>query len=265
MTRQSINQLFVLASGVLICIGVNIVFFNNNNLPALNFNPQSSTATPEFKAISDIPERKQAFFEYLYPIVVLQNNQILEQRAELERLNAHFIESSLSDKEQDWILSLSSLYGLKEIDAVSNDLFPKLLNRVDYIPPDLALSQAAIESAWGTSRFATKANNYYGQWCYTKGCGLVPKQRSKHHNHEVKKFRSVDQAIYSYLNNLNSNSAYTKVRDIRKKMRNNNKKYSGHELATGLINYSEERAEYIHKVKSLIKYNGLESYIQPFN
>ncbi len=180
-------------------------------------------------------------------------------------LNASFIKTSLTEKEQDWILRLSSHYGLKEVDVVSNDLFPKLLNRVDYIPPELALSQAAIESAWGTSRFATKANNYFGQWCYTKGCGLVPKQRSKHQKHEVKKFRSVDHAIYSYLNNLNSGKAYKTMRDMRKKMRTAKKRYNGKELAKGLSNYSEERAKYTHKVQSLIKHNGLESYIQPFN
>jgi uncharacterized FlgJ-related protein len=55
------------------------------------------------------------------------------------------------------------------------------------------------------------------------------------------------------------------MRDMRKKMRTAKKRYNGKELAKGLSNYSEERAKYTHKVQSLIKHNGLESYIQPFN
>ena len=38
--------------------------------------------------------------------------------------------------------------------------------------------QAANESAWGTSRFARIGLNFFGQWCYSKGCGMVPKRRN---------------------------------------------------------------------------------------
>ena len=43
------------------------------------------------------------------------------------------------------------------------DTLRELLRRVDVIPPSLVLAQGAIESGWGTSRFARQGNNLYGQ------------------------------------------------------------------------------------------------------
>ncbi|MFT4835563.1 MAG: Bax protein [Psychromonas sp.] len=35
-----------------------------------------------------------------------------------------------------------------------------LFNKVDILPPSLALAQAAEESGWGTSRFAKEGNSF---------------------------------------------------------------------------------------------------------
>ena len=61
----------------------------------------------------------------------------------------------------------------------SNKFYDKLLNRVNIIPISMAVAQGAVESGWGKSRFAKEANNYFGHWCFTKGCGLVPSARSE--------------------------------------------------------------------------------------
>lgn len=44
----------------------------------------------------------------------------------------------------------------------------QLLVRVDILPPELVLSQAATESGWGTSRMARKLNNFFGHYCFEK-------------------------------------------------------------------------------------------------
>ncbi len=50
-----------------------------------------------------------------------------------------------------------------------------LLDRVDIIPPSLALGQAAYESGYATSRFAVEGNALFGQWTYN-GKGMKPKE-----------------------------------------------------------------------------------------
>jgi len=98
---------------------------------------------------------------------------------------------------------------------------------VDTIPPSLALAQAANESAWGTSRFARQAHNYYGQWCFEKGCGIVPDRRDANKSHEVAAFDSPRESVARYLHNLNSNSAYKSLRDIRSRLKAANKPVTG--------------------------------------
>ena len=50
------------------------------------------------------------------------------------------------------------LYNIKITDQDNNTLTRQLLRRADVIPVPIALAQAAIESGWGTSRFAIKGN-----------------------------------------------------------------------------------------------------------
>ena len=50
----------------------------------------------------------------------------------------------------------------KEYKVKHND-FKELKSRIDIIPVSLTIAQAAIESGWGTSRFALKGNAFFGQ------------------------------------------------------------------------------------------------------
>ena len=70
-----------------------------------------------------------------------------------------------------------------------------LLLVIDILPPSLMLAQAANESNWGRSRFAEDFNNYFGIWCFKKGCGVVPNKRDKNASHEVASFK-IAQGMY---------------------------------------------------------------------
>ncbi len=134
------------------------------------------------------------------------------------------------------------------------------MRRVNVIPPSLALAQAANESGWGTSRFAREANNYFGQWCYETGCGLVPARRDKNKTHEVAAFESPKESVGRYINNLNSNRAYQSLRDIRSRLIANNEPVTGYALAAGLNRYSERGADYVSELRAMIDYNKLSQF-----
>lgn len=127
------------------------------------------------------------------------------------------------------------------------------------LPEALVLTQAANESAWGTSRFATEANNYFGHWCYSKGCGLVPLQRNEGSTHEVAKFSSSQESVHRYFMNLNRNKAYQDLRGIRTELANKGEDLLTFDAATklteGLLKYSERGADYVTDLQAMIRHN----------
>ena len=213
---------------------------------------------PEFREIPAGRERKAAFFGYFLPIVEKQNRSILTTRQKLADWYLNRDEISSGDASE--INTVAIRYRIHDFDVENDKSWQELLNRVDVVPPSLALAQAANESAWGTSRFARQAYNFYGQWCFKQGCGLVPKKRDAGKTHEVAAFDSPQESVKMYIRNLNSNSAYKSLRDVRAQLRQLNKPVTGHALAAGLKRYSERGMEYVSELRSMIEYNKLARY-----
>lgn len=217
---------------------------------------------PAFEKIEDTAERKAAFFTFLGPYIEEANAGILKERRRLNRLESHFSHGRLNRREAHWLREMAASHGLEvEPDVpLTPDILDDLRRRVDLIPPSLALAQAALESGWGTSRFAREGNNLFGIWCYTPGCGIVPKRRPAGATYEVKKYRSPRESFGDYIRNLNTNRAYASLWRIRESLRAEGETMSGIRLADGLYRYSEEGLGYISKVQNLIRSNQLQRY-----
>ncbi len=218
---------------------------------------------PDFSVYSDVKQKKTAFFDYMLPLVLAGNQSIAEQRAALEEMADQV--NDLSFFQRRTLLQLADRYGVEskpvELTALDHQpIIDQLLLRVAPLPPSLVLSQAAIESAWGTSRFARQGNNLFGQWCYQKGCGLVPLRRSADSKHEVAKFDTVAAAVEAYLHNLNTHRAYRDLRLLRAELSTSASAASGHQLAQTLLYYSELRQAYVDEVQAVIRINNLRGY-----
>ncbi|WP_106407517.1 glucosaminidase domain-containing protein [Salinivibrio kushneri] len=211
---------------------------------------------PDFQSFAAGAERKQAFFDYFTPVVNTINSEILADRTALTAW--HTRQSELSRRETKRVQALADQYELAEFDVGQEADWMALIQRVDIIPPSLVLAQAANESAWGTSRFAREGNNYFGQWCFSKGCGLVPKQRAEGKVHEVAAFDNPQASVKSYINNLNTHAAYQGLREIRASLREQNKPLSGTSLANGLGRYSERGQAYVKELQAMIRHNQLD-------
>jgi len=253
-----LNQRYLLIIIILlVCIFV-LLLLSRSKLPGLTpDNVVIVTSMPDFASYQHITEKKKAFFEFLYPIVTLENNHILEIRQQL--LSLREPQNELSNSEHDWLLMLAHAYRVNDT-SVTSQLIESLLTRIDIIPVSLILSQAAIESGWGSSRFAKQGNNLFGQWCFKKDCGMVPQNRAADMQHEVAIFDSVNDAVRAYMKNLNSFPAYKSFRQIRLKERAKQSKLQVGKLLAGLEHYSEQGQEYIIKVANLIRQNNLEQY-----
>jgi Bax protein len=213
---------------------------------------------PDFGKFDAGPPRKAAFFDYFSLLIEKRNGSVVKSRQAL--LTLHQELSDLDNDEKHQVKSMAAYYRINNFDIENDDDWQELLARVNAIPVSLALAQAANESAWGTSRFAREANNFYGQWCFQKGCGLVPARRDKNKTHEVAAFKSPEESVERYIHNLNSHNAYKTLRKIRNRLRTENKLITGIELAEGLLHYSERGKEYIKELQSMIKFNKLTRF-----
>ena len=66
----------------------------------------------------------------------------------------------------------------------------------------------------------------------------------------------------AYVNNINSNPAYERLRKLRMKLHAENIDITGAKLATTLDKYSQEREVYVNKLLDIISSNKLEQYNQ---
>lgn len=235
----------------------------NTELPNIVAKAENRLAKlPDFTQYTDVKEKKEAFFTTLYPIIEYENQHILEIREAILSLQEIAV-PMLTAEQRQWLEDVAKHYKVTAL-PTDDDFIEKLLMRVDYLPPSLALTQAAIESGWGSSRFSRKGNNLFGQWCFSEGCGMVPSSREDGKGHEVAKFKSVNHSVRAYLQNLNTNSSYISLRKVRAEIRDSNGELTGPELAKSLLKYSEEGPHYVKKVTGFINYNKLQRYTNKF-
>lgn len=261
---MAVSQKRLLIGLALLTLVVGALFYRmtmTEPLAVLNATSKAPvTSLPDFEQYQDIKAKKQAFFDFLRPIIKEQNDFIRAQRVQVSQYAEQFKQgNTFSEQDLEVLQAYAEAYDLDE-QPFEADFFAVLLRRVDVIPPSLALAQAAIESGWGSSRFAKEGNNLFGHWCFSKGCGFVPLGRDDNKYHEVAKFKTVNEAVRKYMRNLNAYHPYTPMRQIRLAQRTQQQAVTGLVLIHGLLDYSQMKDQYIAKVVRMIKQNKLTRY-----
>lgn len=121
----------------------------------------------------------------------------------------------------------------------------------------MMLAQGIDESGWGTSHFAIAGNALYGQHLARKGGKYLI---SSSGNVKVAAFDNIYHSTASYVHNLNTTRAYSSFRDIRHKLRQENKTITGHQMVQALSEYSSRGQAYVDDLRSLIRHHELDSY-----
>ncbi len=204
----------------------------------------------DFSKINRIRDRKKLFCDFMYLIIESENKEIISNR---EKILALREKKSLTQEQVNFINNIEKVYKLDISEYISQIDWDRMLKRVDIVPKELAISQTAVESGWGTSVFAKKANNMFGHWTYKVGTGLVPTKRDEGQTHEIAVFDSVNDSVKKYMLNLNTNKAYTYFRDLRCQLRKQGEKLDAEVLSSGLINYSGIGEDYIRMIRLIIK------------
>ena len=207
----------------------------------------------DLPSIRSIPVRKSVFIRSLLPLVLRANEEILADRARIQALRARLAAGeTISATSGAWLDRLTGQYGLTPRDLGA------LLHRHDVVPVGLAMAQGIEESGWGTSRFALHGNAVFGQWTFSKGAGIVPKDREDGARHEVKAFPTLADSVRQYVRNLNNHRAYREFRRERAAMRAADRPIDSRILAKTLTRYSQRGEKYVAALLGLIRTNKLD-------
>jgi Bax protein len=204
-------------------------------------------------------ERIKNFKSVFLPVVHQVNQSILNDRYMLQRiLNP---KHTVSDHDRILTANLADVYevNLRKTDGSAktiHELARELLYKVDAIPDLLVLAQAALESGWATSDLARQGLNFFGQRATGRH---QPYQKITHTDgYDYRAFNNLEHGIRSYINNLNTNRAYSEFRNIRAqlhKQQNISSEVLAKELTKHLQAYSTspEYPNELRKIISMIK------------
>jgi len=95
--------------------------------------------------------------------------------------------------------------------------------RMDRVPFEMIIGQAALETGWGTSRFATEGNNLFGIRTWSKDTPhMVPHGVKGWPGWGVRIFATKCDSVAEYVRLLNEHPAYADFRKLRENMLVNN-------------------------------------------
>ncbi len=200
--------------------------------------------------IKDTKLKKETFIKIVLPLVVAENEKILDDKIKLKKI---IKKKMTTDKEKSWLR-----LKLREYKVKGSDM-KELEKRMDIIPVSIALAQAAKESGWGTSRFALEGNAIFGQWTWT-GQGIEPLNKGKHEGHKILRFPILRASVKAYKNNLNTHKGYSEFREKRHTLRKRNKNIKGLDLTDTLERYAQTGKEYTEILEQIIKQNNLADF-----
>lgn len=198
----------------------------------------------------DVASRKNIFISLLAPLVLIANEQINADRTYILDALASGHGAELRGSER-YKMIVSSY-------RLPTDAAPvEVLQRVDIIPPALAISQAILESGWGTSRFAAEGNALYGEWVW--GDGMEPMQRDTSlGDYGVRSFSSLLRSALAYMLNLNTSQHYQDFRTARMELRLLDQSLDACSLAIHLSAYAAlDGKTYRNVLCKLMKQNNL--------
>ena len=127
------------------------------------------------------------------------------------------------------------------------------------VPYEMIIGQAALESAWGQSRFAKEANNLFGIRTWNKDTPhLLPQGVEKWPGWGVKSFASKCDSVHYYIDLLNNHNAYKEFRELRQRMLDNNEMLDALQLIKKLDKFSTTKDYDARVARMIFKIRKLE-------
>ena len=192
----------------------------------------------------NVPNKKQKFFEIMVPTAMIVVEEIEETREGLK-----LIMEGKKDRDEEYLSKMYAKYRVKEKDI------EVLYHKLKPVPISILLSQAILESGWGTSRFFEKANNIFGVWSVDPTEPRI-KAGEARVNKQVylRSYPTLKESMADYMKLLARHKAYSRFRE--KLQVTDDYKV----LVPKLDKYSEMEEVYISRLLATIEHNKLYQY-----
>lgn len=199
----------------------------------------------------NLSAKKLAFMKEIMPMAVNATEKVEMERDFLAKLMA---KKEFSEEEKSKLAALHLKYKTDDIKD-SKSALEELKMRINVIPLDLILTQAALESGWGATPVATKCNNLFG---IHNSNGL---STCNSPSRKIAQFESVQTSIEYHILNLNRGDSYKAFREHRQKILDKKETLTGVALAPHLINYSTRKTAYTNELVKVDNSNKLSSSV----
>lgn len=198
-------------------------------------------------SLEDLPvyKRKQKFIALILPSILIARFKL---KNDLKKVRAICISDTTKIRKRDrkFLDSLKVKYKTNDLEELQKRIMPH--------PVSLAIAQAAIESAWGTSRFFLEARNAYGIWSFSEDDVRIKASQTRDGTPVfLKKYNSLIESAEDYYLLL-SKGPFSDFRNVRASTND------VFELLPTLTKYSEQENIYIQKLSKIINKNKLTKF-----
>ncbi len=206
----------------------------------------SYASAPKYTA-ANVPKKmtvaakKERFYYLLAPAIDKVYNELLVQYKEVK-------------KDLESGSNTGKIKKLKKIYKIKTD--KELLLALKPHSQSITFAQAAMESAWATSRFFVEANNIFGMWSVNKNEPRIAANEKRGGTKTIwlRKFESIEDSVREYYKMMGRGKAYKDFRKIRYATNDVNK------IVNELGRYSEIGEKYTEELSIIIRYNKLTKY-----
>ncbi len=193
----------------------------------------------DYAALKDKTARNRLFIQILAPLTLKLAEELREERFLILETEAFFEKNGAFTPEQEALLEskakkydiFTRMKGQRRYEL----LLKHLLLKVDVVPPSILIAAAAIDTDWGTSRPAQKANNLYKQLVWYTDKGLAPEDEKEDNSYRYEIFPSLYESIKAYALKINSGVNYEHMRFLREEIRSREQPVLGRTLAHAMI------------------------------
>ena len=217
-----------------------------------------------YEGKKSLSQEKQAFIEKIVRAAQYANFKVIKEQQQLKRIQRSIQENNkitlrykhiFEDILQKYQIENKSSH---QDSVATASLLNELEKRIQIVPVRLAVAQAILESAWGTSRFARDGNAYFGIHCYQPDCGM-PFGKGKVF---VKSYGKLQEGVDDYILFLNTKKGTRKFREERMRYLKAEKP-NIIKLANSLDTYSEIGGKYQRILSDLFR-NYIPNHIDDY-
>jgi Bax protein len=200
----------------------------------------------DFRSVNP-DNRKDLFIQHLLPAIVITRERLLDDLHHVE-----FIEKRIGAKKtlSDFDIKFLSVIKLK----YETDSIEELKRRIYPHPVSLALTQAVLESGWGTSNIFRNGNNIFGIMSFSSddSRSIIRYQEGDDERY-LRTYSSVIESVENYYLLISKVSSYKKFRQKRWEGG------SSFELLRYMKGYHESD-QYVEMAQSILTSNNLAQY-----